>query len=103
MRGIIYKAVEDVSKEEILNALEFREDKSCGTVFSFEEFLKEVEDMSLMDYDGSGNMILNGKVVKNSSTWIHDRSMYIVNKYFVPFEKLEELFGEEIEILWFNK
>lgn len=56
-----------------------------------------------MDYDGSGDLVLFDKVVEDTSTWIHNRTVYFSNKFFVPFDVLHSIFGDDMKIIWFNK
>jgi hypothetical protein len=62
-----------------------------------------VEDYSIIDYDGTGRLVLNNKVVHYTSTWLHNRSMFFVNKFFVPFDVLHLIFGDDMKFIWFNK
>lgn len=103
MRGKIYKAVPTITKEEILAICEYEEISEYGDVMTYENFIENVDNYCIMDYDGSGELMLFGKVVKHTSTWISDRCIYFRDALFVPFETLYELFGDDVSFIWFNK
>lgn len=103
MNGKIYKVAQNITKEEILEVCEFDDVPDFGDVFTYEEFMDAVDSWCIMDYDGTGDLMLYDKVVKFTSTWIHNRSVYFVNKFFVPFDVLHSIFGDDMKIVWFNK
>ena len=103
MNGKIYKVAPGITKEEILSVCEFGEVPDFGDVMTYEKFMDAVESWTIMDCDGSGDLMLYDKVVKFTSTWIHHRSVFFVNKFFVPFDVLHSIFGDDMKIIWFNK
>ena len=103
MNGKIYKVAPSITKEEILQNCEFYEIPDYGDVYTYEEFMEMVEDYSIIDYDGTGRLVLNNKAVHYTSTWLHNRSMFFVNKFFVPFDVLHSIFGDDMKFIWFNK
>lgn len=103
MNGNIYKVVSNITKEEILQNCEFKEIPDFGDVMIYEDFIYDVENWSITDYDGVGDLILYDKVVKHTSTWIHNRSVYFADRFFVPFDVLHSIFGDDMKIIWFNK
>lgn len=103
MRGNIYKVVPSITKEEILQNCEYDDIPDYGDVMTYDEFMECVDSYSIMDYDGSGELVLFDKVVKRTSTWIHDKTIYFSNKFFVPFNVLHSIFGDDMKIIWFNK
>ena len=103
MNGKIYKVAPSITKEEILGVCKFREIPDFGDVMNYEEFMDDVDSFGIMDYDGSGDLILYDKVVERTSTWIHNRAVYFVDRFFVPFDVLHSIFGDDMKIIWFNK
>ena len=103
MNGNIYKVAPIITKEEILQNCEYEEIPDYGDVMSYEKFMKAVNSYCIMDYDGSGELVLFDKVVKRTSTWIANKTVYFADKFFVPFDVLHSIFGDDMKIVWFNK
>lgn len=103
MNGNIYKVAPSITKEEILQNCKYRDIPDYGDVMTYEEFMDCVESYGIIDYDGSGDLVLFNKVVEDTSTWIHNRTVYFSNKFFVPFDVLHSIFGDDMKIIWFNK
>lgn len=103
MNGKIYKVSPTITKEEILEVCQFSPIPDFGDVMTYEEFIGLVEDFSIIDYDGSGSLILFDKRVDFTSTWLNKRSVFFVDRFFVPFDVLHSLFGDDMKIIWFNK
>ena len=103
MHGNIYQVVPFITKEEILEICDYKDIPNYGTVMEYQEFIKNVDAYSIIDCDGSGKLVLNDKVVKNSSVWIFGKTIFFPNKFFIPFHIMNELFGEDMKIIWFNK
>lgn len=74
-----------------------------GTVIEYEEFMECVDCMGIMDYDVEGYLIIGEHEVSNSSLHVDDRFIRIAKQYDIPFEKLHEVFGNDIKFIWFNK
>lgn len=103
MNGKIYKVVPEITREEILQACEFREIPNYGSVMTYQEFIDAVDEWYITDYDGSGELILNDKVVMRTSTWIRNRCVYFIDEFIVPFDVLYSIFGDDMKFIWFNK
>lgn len=103
MNGNIYKVAPTITKEEILQSCEYKDIPSYGTVMNYDEFKDCVNSYCITDYDGSGELVLCDKIVNNTSTWIHNRTVYFFDKFFVPFDVLHSIFGDDMKIIWFNK
>lgn len=103
MNGNIYKVVPSITKEEILEVCDFDDIPDYGDVMTYEEFIDAVDSWSIMDYDGSGDLILYNKVAVRTSTWIHNKTVYFADRFFVPFDVLHSIFGDDMKIIWFNK
>lgn len=88
MNGKVYKMVQSITKEEILQNCEYEEIPDYGTMMSYEEFMKAVKSYCITDYDGDGDLVLFNKVVKGTSIWIHNKTVHFIDKLFVPFDVL---------------
>lgn len=64
MNGNIYKVAPSITKEEILQNCDYEEIPDYGDVMSYKEFIEAVDNFCIIDYDGSGELILYDKVVK---------------------------------------
>lgn len=51
--------------------------KDIGCVMSLEEFMSNVEDKVLMDYDGSGDLCYKGEIITNASIRCDDKLIII--------------------------
>ena len=103
MNGNIYKVAPSITKEEILSVCEFDEIPNFGDVMTYEKFIDAVDSWSIMDYDGTGHIILYDKVVARTSTWLHKKSIYFADRFFVSFNVMHSIFGDDMKIIWFNK
>lgn len=103
MNGKIYKVAPRIFKEEIVEGCKFEEIPDYGRVMSYKEFASAVDSWCIMDYDGCGELILYDKVVADTSTWIYNRTVHFENRFFVPFDVLYSIFGDDMKIIWFNK
>ena len=103
MNGKIYKATPSITKEEILQSCKYEEIPDFGHVMQYEQFKKAVDSYCITDYDGRGDLILFDKVVSDTSIWVHNKTVHFYNKFFVPFDVLYSIFGDDMKILWFNK
>lgn len=104
MNGTIYKAVASITKEEILQACEFEDRMDMwGDIMSYDEFTACVRSYGITDYDGFGEIMLFDKVVSNSSVICDTKSVFIEDKFFIPFEYLYSIFGDDIKFIWHNK
>lgn len=107
MNGIIYKAVNSITKEEILATIDEYEiidtNDTEYNIYEYNDFLEDVNNYYITNYDGSGNLIINDKLLLNTSLLLFEKSVYFENKLFVPFNVLYNLFGENIKFAWFNK
>lgn len=103
MNGNIYKMAPDITREEILEMCEFESIPDYGHVMTCREFMDDVKTYCITDYDGDGDLILYDKVVKGTSLWIHNRTVYFEDRMFVPFDILHLIFGDDMKIIWFNK
>ena len=103
MQRNIYKVVSNITAEEILQHCEYEKVPDYRDVKSFEDFMEDVEYGCIMDCDGCGELILHDNVVKNSSLLVDEGYACLENVAFIPFEKLREIFGDNVKFLWFNK
>lgn len=55
----------------------YDEFKNIGYVMSLKEFLEDVDDLVLTDYDGSGDLCYNGEMITNASICCNNRLITI--------------------------
>lgn len=103
MNNKIYKESPSITKEEILQNCQYEDIPEYGDVMSYKEFTECVNSYCITDYDGSGNLVLFDKVVDNASTWISYKTVHFSGKFFVPFDVLYSIFGDDMKFIWFNK
>ena len=103
MSGKIFKAVDSITKEEVLEVCRLADVRDYGDVMTYEEFMAHVECGGITDYDGEGAFVFKDKIATNTGTGVGDRTMYFADKLFVPFEILHSLFGDDMKICWFNR
>lgn len=93
----------DANRSDIIEACRLDEVSKYGTVMEYEEFMECAHCKAIMDYDGDGYLIIGENEVSNSDLHVDDRFVRIAKQYDVPFEKLHEVFGNDIKFIWFNK
>ena len=103
MSGKIFKAVDSITKAEVLEVCRLADVRDYGDVMTYEEFMAHVECGGITDYDGEGAFVFKDKIATNTGTGVGDRTMYFVDKLSVPFEILHSLFGDDMKICWFNR
>lgn len=103
MNDKIFKAVDSITKEEVLEACCFADVPDYGDVMTYEEFMEDVECGGIIDYDGEGAFVFKDKIATNTGTNVYDKTMYFVDKLFVQFDVLHNLFGDDMKICWFNR
>ncbi|MCM1221850.1 MAG: hypothetical protein NC548_46000 [Lachnospiraceae bacterium] len=101
--SLIYRVVPDVTEQEILEHCKFQDLPDFGEHYEYKRFLEDVDHCCIMDYDGSGNLVIDGKEVRNSTTWLRDRAIWIDEFAKIPFQKLYEIFGDRVSFMWYNK
>lgn len=74
-----------------------------GRVMAIERFVEDVESRCITDYDGSGLLVLDGKIVDGSVLILEWASVRIGSELIVPLAMLRDLLGERVAVLWFNK
>lgn len=104
MEGLFKKIeINEKLAEEIINTLNFDEIPNFGDVMSLDEFIDYTKSGCLIDYDGTGDLIIDNKRVTNSVSWIFDNSFKVGNNYIIKFESLKEIFGDRVKVIWFNR
>ena len=99
-----HKVEPSITKEEILQNCKYSYIiPTYGDVLPYETFNNCVENLILTDYHGTGSLILFGKVIENTKINIQNRTIYFSDSFFVPFDVLHSIFGDDMEIIWFNK
>ena len=102
-----FRADLSVSAQEVLEAI--KDDlvplkDNCGEPMTWDEFATAVRVGGITDYDGQGDLIIDGRASSNDLLWIATEMLYIYDRFMIPFERVPEIFeGHEIGVLWFNK
>lgn len=78
-------------------------DEKCGDLFPLSEFIEDVNDKAIMDYDGFGDVIYQGKEVENAILYVDLQLVGISDKVFFTLDTLYGIFGNDINIDWHNK
>lgn len=77
-----------------------------GDLMSLKEFIKCTEDHSIMDYDGFGDILLNGKEIRNAILWVDEQLIsFSDNNNAIAFNLylIENIYGNDIQICWYNR
>lgn len=98
----VYKVAESITKDEILQVCNYGPISEYGDIFDYNKFVSCVECYGITDYDGYGELVLYDKEVKNSSILCDCKTVYFCNNYFVPFDVLYSIFGDDMKFIWFN-
>lgn len=65
--------------------------------------MESVGNYHLLDCDGCGYLVVDGKIVGNSDTYCVMDCIYFRDQAYISFGTLGRLFGSErLGILWFN-
>lgn len=99
----IYKRKDSITKEELLNMFEFHDIPSFGSTMSWKKFIDYTESGCILDYDGSGCLVIGDKMADNTCTCIDEELIYIEDHCYITFNLLYKLFGDELKVQWFNK
>lgn len=80
-------------------------DESC--LMCMDAFIDATSSRCIIDDDGSGNLILDGKIVSNGRV-ICDLQQVMLDLpdgycTFYTFDGLKEMFGDRVQIAWYNK
>lgn len=75
---------------------------SYGHIMPFDQFCRAVEGKCFIDYDGSGTLMLNGKLVQPSTTSLAERMIVIGQNYRVKMSTIQSVFGSRAQICWYN-
>ena len=71
---------------------------------TWEQFCHDVENRSITDYDGSADLIVDGRASSNNTLWLTTGMLYIFDEFLIPFDRVPEIFaGHEIQVIWYNK
>lgn len=101
-----YVNIENTTAEEILSAIEFDtsgEPIDFGTFMTIQEFIEKINDWEILDFLGSAYLEIDNKITENTVSWIWFRAFEIGDKFIVSFDKLEEIFGNRLRVLWVKK
>lgn len=88
---------------DILKECDFEPYDDLGTMFSLKEFEEDVDRGCIMDYDGFGEVMIDGMIVSNSYVYTNTKTVFIPGTGSVSFHLLSEIFGNRAKICWYNK
>ena len=92
--------------DQITDAIEAAEKETrpaSGHLMSIKQFIKDCRDGYLIDYDGFGYMVIDGKRVAKSSTQISDKEIDIANTYRIKLASIDRIFKDRAQIDWLNR
>lgn len=87
----------------IISLKDYTLDKKCGSLFTLSKFINDANNKLIMDYDGFGEVIYKGKEIDNAILYVDLQLIGISDTVFFPLDKLYEIFGNDINIDWYNK
>ena len=106
-KAAVYRADMAVTADEILSARNddlVPKETCAGELMSWDDFVRDVENGGLTDYDGAGDLVIDGRASSNDIIWITTEMVNIVDRYLIPFSRIPEVFeGHEVQVMWFNK
>lgn len=75
-----------------------------GELFTLKDFFKDVSAGGFTDYDGFGDLVVDGVIYDNVHIVIAFKRVMIGDRFEIPFERLEQVFeGHKLEVQWYNK
>lgn len=86
-----------------ISLIDYTFDEKCGSLLALSEFIDQVDNKLIMDYDGFGDVIYKGEEIKNAILYVDLQLIGLSDSVFFPLDKLYEIFGNDINIDWHNK
>lgn len=86
-----------------ISLIDYTFDEKCGSLLALSEFIDQVDNKLIMDYDGFGDVIYKGEEIKNAILYVDLQLIGLSDSVFFPLNKLYEIFGNDIKIDWHNK
>lgn len=71
--------------------------------FSLSEFIVQINNKSIMDYDGFGIVLYKGKEIKNAELYVDLQLIGLSDSVFFPLDRTYKIFKDDINIVWYNK
>ncbi len=102
----IFKKVDSVTVDEVLAAFGHGNNKDVpdyAHLMTMNEFIDSVDEHVFTDYDGAGTLVIDGKTNDAALAFIDWGSVLIANELIVPFTVLKELFGDRVQVAWYNR
>lgn len=85
---------------QLTKADEFR----MGNLYSsFLDFIEDVKARCVIDYDGIGELAVDGQIVTNATICLANMTVTIDKTLLVSFEALSNLLGNRVNVFWYNK
>ena len=81
-------------------------DSSNGELMNLDYFIKSINEGSIMDYDGFGDVIYKGKEIVNVILWVDEQLISFSNNdnaIAFSLHLIKEIYGDDIKICWYNR
>ena len=86
-----------------ISLIDYTFDEKCGSLVALSEFMDQVDNKLIMDYDGFGDVIYKGEEIENAIPYVNLQLIGLSDSVFFPLDKLYRIFGNDIKIDWHNK
>lgn len=96
----MYVIADVVRKDTIKNGLTYS--PVSGRLYSYEEFVKAIEDADITVEDGVGAWVLDGMEADETIVDLNNKAVYFVDRFLVTWEKLYEKFGDRMAFSWYS-
>lgn len=101
-------AVEIKTVNDLEKILIFRDMSDFDTkcTMSADNFIRDVEEGYIIDDDGSGNLVIDDKIVTNAHLYPEELEIIIedhVSVFSFTLKDIKEMFGDRVQIAWYNK
>lgn len=101
-----WMAVPSITAKQVLDVFnkgELCDVPSFADLMDMDEFIEEVDSYCITDGDGSGMLVIDGKVNQCTCVICEWDAVIIGDTLVVPFGILKKLFGDRARIAWYNK
>lgn len=86
-----------------ISLIDYTFNEKCGSLLALSEFIDQVDNKLIMDYDGFGDVIYKGEEIENAILYVDLQLIGLSDSVFFPLDKLYRIFGNDINIDWHNK
>lgn len=101
----VYRRDMSATFKEVMSHCTGKEpDMSVGELFTFTEFEGQVTSGAIMDSDGDGDLVIDGRTYDNIYIWCSMRRIVVGDRFEISFGRMDEIFkGHDLKVLWYNK